>query len=166
MDLKLVKALVRIMKGGDVSELELEDTNAGTRIHLKRGPETAAGGHVVNVLPGAGSPAGMPYPGGLPYAAASELEPSEDELEEGLTAGTQEVLSPMVGTFYSAPSPEAENFVQVGSSITADSTVCIIEAMKVMNEIKAELAGEVVKILVESGEPVEHGQPLFLVKTS
>lgn len=165
MDLKLVKALVRIMKGGDVTELDLEDTNAGMRIRLKRGPEVASSGHVVNVLPGSAGPGGMPYPGPVPYPSAGELDVGDEEGEAGLPAGTQEVLSPMVGTFYLAPSPEAEVFVEIGSMITLDSTICIVEAMKVMNEIKAEITGEVVKILVENGEPVEHGQPLFLVKT-
>lgn len=165
MDLKLVKALVRIMKGGDVTELDLEDTNAGTRIRLKRGPDAAASGHVVNVLPGSSAPAGMPYPGPVPYPMPVELDAGEDESEDGLPAGTQEICSPMVGTFYLAASPEAEPFVAIGSTVDFDATICIIEAMKVMNEIKAELAGEVVKIFVENGEPVEHGQPLFWVKT-
>jgi acetyl-CoA carboxylase biotin carboxyl carrier protein len=77
----------------------------------------------------------------------------------------QPIPSPMVGTFYRAGSPEAEPFVSVGTRITPDKVLCIIEAMKVMNEIKAEVAGEIVEILAENGEPVEFGQPLFLVKT-
>ena len=162
MDLKLVKALVRIMKGGDVNELELEDTNAGTRVRIKRGSEQGEGAPVVQLMPGA---AGMPVPGGMPFPATSPAAGSEELAEEGLPLGTQEVLSPMVGTFYRAASPDVEDFVEVGTRVDAESTVCIIEAMKVMNEIKAELSGEVVEVLVQNGEPVEHGQPLFLVKT-
>lgn len=163
MDLKLVKALVRIMKGGDVRELELEDSNAGTRVRIKRGADTEGGSPVVQLLGGAGA---VPAGPAMPYAAAPAAAETEAPAEGGgLPAGTQEVPSPMVGTFYRAASPEAENFVEVGARVTADSTICIIEAMKVMNEIKAEVTGEIVEILVENGEPVEHGQPLFLVKT-
>ena len=80
-------------------------------------------------------------------------------------SGVVEIHSPMVGTFYRSPSPEAEPFVGVGSAVEEETVICIIEAMKVMNEIKAECTGQVVEILVENGEPVEYGQPVFLVKT-
>jgi acetyl-CoA carboxylase biotin carboxyl carrier protein len=83
----------------------------------------------------------------------------------GPPAGTEVFTSPMVGTFYRAPSPDAEVFVREGDAINEDSTLCIIEAMKVMNEIKAEMRGEVVEILVQNGEPVDYGQPLFAIKT-
>ncbi|MGB0333137.1 MAG: acetyl-CoA carboxylase biotin carboxyl carrier protein, partial [Planctomycetota bacterium] len=80
-------------------------------------------------------------------------------------AGVEEITSPMIGTFYASPSPDADPFTAVGDRVGDESVVCIIEAMKVMNEIKAECSGEIVEILVENGEPVEYGQPLFLVKT-
>ena len=89
-------------------------------------------------------------------AAAPARDPAE----------VHEIKSPMVGTFYRSPSPDSEPFVAEGQRIAAETVVCIIEAMKVMNEIRAECRGEVVEILVENGEPVEFGQPLFLVKTS
>ncbi len=162
MDLKLIKALVRIMKGGDVSELELEDSNAGTRVRIRRGPEAGDGGNIVNVMPGGSS---VPVHGGVSYSSAPPQAVAGEDEDLGLAEGTQEVLSPMVGTFYLAASPESEPFVEVGARISLDSTICIIEAMKVMNEIKAEISGVVLEILVENGEPVEHGQPLFLVKT-
>jgi acetyl-CoA carboxylase biotin carboxyl carrier protein len=81
-------------------------------------------------------------------------------------AGIKVIRSPMVGTFYRAPSPDSSNFVEEGAHITEDSVLCIIEAMKVMNEIKAECAGELVKILVANGEAVEYGEPLFHVRTA
>jgi acetyl-CoA carboxylase biotin carboxyl carrier protein len=163
MDLKLIRNLVRIMERGEVNELEIDDEKAGLRIHLKRGDAGGIPGQSVVMMPGAGAP-GMPY-GGPPGA------PGEDDSSGGTGPGArdphlEEITSPMVGTFYQASSPEAENFTAVGKAVDDDSVVCIIEAMKVMNEIKAEMRGEIVEILVENGEPVEFGQPLFLVRPS
>ena len=92
----------------------------------------------------------------MPAAAAAGDR--VDEAAEG-----EVFVSPMVGTFYRAPSPEAESFVDIGERVTADTTLCVIEAMKVMNEIKAEMEGQIAAILVENGEPVEFGQPLFRI---
>jgi acetyl-CoA carboxylase biotin carboxyl carrier protein len=162
MDLKLIQRLIRMMKAGGVGELELEDQKSGVRVRLKQSGESPAsaplvqlmhGGHTAPLAPAAAAPA-------LAAAAPKPAEPAPPAAPAGTT-----VPSPMVGTFYRAPSPEAEPFVQVGSKIAVDSRLCIIEAMKVMNEIKSEIAGEVLEILVENGEPVEFGQPLFLVKT-
>jgi acetyl-CoA carboxylase biotin carboxyl carrier protein len=100
------------------------------------------------------------HPAALAPAAAAPEAPARKE-----TIGTP-IPSPMVGTFYRAGSPEAEPFVSVGKRISPDTVLCIIEAMKVMNEIKSEVSGEILEVLVENGEPVEFGQPLFLVKTS
>ena len=103
-----------------------------------------------------GAPGGLaaaePGAAGSAGAAAAAEEP-----------GTEAVTSPMVGTFYRAPKPDADHFVELDDEVEEDSVLCIIEAMKVMNEIKAEHKGQVVKILVENGEPVEYGQPLFLI---
>jgi len=156
MDLKLIRNLVRIMERGEVSDLEIDDQKAGLRIHLKRGDAHAPhpGGPVVMVPPGQ-APLGGPGWGSLE-------EPDE---EASRPAGVEEITSPMVGTFYRAASPGSDNFTETGQRVDDESVICIIEAMKVMNEIKAEMRGEVVEILVENGEPVEFGQPLFLVKT-
>ena len=158
MDLKLIKNLVRIMERGDVNELEIDDEKAGLRVHLRRGPERQAMGAapVVQVLPGSSA---------APQPAAQDAPAGQAETTQEASRGTQGIVSPMVGTFYRQPSPNDEVFVSVGSFIDEDSVVCIIEAMKVMNEIKAECSGEIVEVLIENGEPVEHGQPLFLVKT-
>jgi len=81
-------------------------------------------------------------------------------------AGTHEIKSPIVGTFYRAPAPDADAYIQVGDSITVGSVLCIVEAMKLMNEIESDVSGKVIKILVENGKPVEYNQPLFLIQTS
>lgn len=157
MDLKLIRNLVRLMERGELSELEIDDQKAGMRLHLKRGTSQANPGPVVMVPPAApGATLPAPMPGVAPAPAAAD--PSERP------EGVMEITSPMVGTFYRSPNPESDAYVSVGQRIGEESVVCIIEAMKVMNEIRAECTGEVVDILVENGEPVEFGQPLFLVK--
>ena len=162
MDLKLIQKLIRMMKHDGVGELELEDQKSGVRVRLKRGsdaPPPAA--PLVQLMHGA-----VPQHLAAPDATAPAGQPAARALEAAPPAapvGTP-IVSPMVGTFYRAPSPDAEPFVSVGTKIEVDSRLCIIEAMKVMNEIKAEVAGEILEILVENGEPVEFGQPLFLVK--
>ena len=164
MELRLIQRIVRLMQKGDITELELDDQKEGVRIHLRRGPEVgAAPAPVVQVVQGGGAPAGVV--GAAPVAAvpgvggaAADAAPAAAVLQ-----GTP-YPSPMVGTFYSSPSPDSDAFVKVGDRIDEDSVLCIIEAMKVMNEIKAELTGEILEVLVENGEPVEFGQPLFLLK--
>jgi acetyl-CoA carboxylase biotin carboxyl carrier protein len=160
MDLKLIRNLIRVMERGEVTELEIDDEKAGFRVHLKRGPGAVGHGPVV-MVPGSATPmAAMPQvpgPAAAPAGAAPEAAPSSTE-------GLVEITSPMVGTFYRSPSPEAEPFAGSGDAIDDETVVCIVEAMKVMNEIRAETSGTIVEVLVESGEPVEYGQPLFLVK--
>lgn len=160
MEIQLIRKLVRLMSGGDLSELEVEDKDSGLRVHLKRGGEAPAGVPMVNVMQGGAS--GAPA-AGMPVPAAAAGAPAQGGNEE-LPTGTP-FPSPLVGTFYRSASPDSEPFVEVGSKIEPDTVVCIVEAMKVMNEIKAETRGEIVEILVENGEPVEFGQPLFLLKT-
>jgi acetyl-CoA carboxylase biotin carboxyl carrier protein len=160
MDLKLIQRLVKLMKEGEVFELELEDEKEGTRLRLKRGrPESPAAPlplvHVMHGAPVSAPVAAAAAPVSAPAPAAQEAAPAP----KGVT-----IQSPMVGTFYRSASPEADPFVRVGSRIEVDRTLCIIEAMKVMNEIKAEISGEILEVLVENGEPVEFGQPLYLVK--
>lgn len=156
MDLRLIRQLVRIMSGAGVTELEIDDTKEGVRVRLKRGQEAPAPGpSLVQLLPGTAPAPAAP----APAAAAPQARE-----QGGAAAGMHTVTSPMVGTFYRSASPEAEPFVDVGARVGEDSVVCIIEAMKVMNEIRAEVRGTVVEVLVENGEPVEYGQPLFLVK--
>lgn len=171
MDLKLIRNLVRIMERGEVTELEIDDEKAGLKVHLKRGHNApVAPGHSVVMMPGAGGPMqggpmqGGPMQGAMSWGGSDDTE--EEEVDTGRPAGVEEVTSPMVGTFYRAASPGADVFADVGTRVDEESVICIIEAMKVMNEIKAEVRGEVVEVLVENGEPVEFGQPLFLVKST
>ena len=163
MDLKLIRNLVRIMERGEVDELEIEDDKAGLRVHLRRGPSGSYAQPSVMMMPGASAQSGpaqapAPLAGGGGGDGATTDAPAR-------AAGVEEITSPMIGTFYSAPSPDADTFASVGDNVGDETVVCIIEAMKVMNEIKAECSGEIVEILVENGEPVEYGQPLYLVKT-
>jgi oxaloacetate decarboxylase alpha subunit len=141
------------MQRADLSDLEVEDTKAGFRVRLRRGGKvSAAGTPVVHVTQG-GAPAAAPVEAAHAPAAAAPAAPAGRPFP-----------SPMVGTFYRSPAPDSDPFVDVGDAIGPETVVCIIEAMKVMNEIKAETSGLVVEVLVENGEPVEFGQPLFLLK--
>ena len=150
MDLKDIKAIIDLMKKNSISEFELERQDF--KIKLKRGPGAAAipqFDEALTLVPpiAAVSTTGGPISG--PHAA---------------TNGELAIKSPMIGTFYRAPSPEAGNYIEVGAEVNADSVVCIIEAMKVMNEIKAEVKGIVTAILVENAKPVEFGQPMFKIR--
>lgn len=159
MELKWIQSLVRLMTKAELTELEIEDHNAGMRVHLRRGPEDAGGAPLVNVLQGGGqqaAPVMAPAPAAAPPAAAAAEAPAAPSGDA--------FLSPMVGTFYRSASPDSDPFVAVGSRVEEDTVLCIVEAMKVMNEIKAETTGEIVEILVENGDPVEFGQPLFTIK--
>lgn len=155
IDIKMLKLLIRLMKENELSELDIRDKDE--QVTLKRGGGTMP----VGVHPGPGvQPLVLPALNAPPAASppATTASPTADE-ETGL-----KITSPMVGTFYSTPSPDAQAFVRVGSRVGPDTVVCVIEAMKVFNEIKAECAGTIIKVLVNSGQAVEFGQPLFLVK--
>jgi acetyl-CoA carboxylase biotin carboxyl carrier protein len=147
MDLKDIKAIIDLMKKNSISEFELERQDF--KIRLRR---ASNGGSQPNVEDG--SPAYLPQTAGGASAAP----------QPGAASNEIEIRSPMVGTFYRAPSPEAANYVEVGAEVSADSVVCIIEAMKVMNEIKSELRGVITQVLVENAKPVEFGQPLFKIR--
>lgn len=155
MDIDDLERIIRLMDEHDLAEVELEEPEKGTKIRLKKAqPEPRPG---PAAAPALAVPAAAPaVPAAVAPAAAAE--PEED-------GNLVEVPSPMVGTFYRSPSPDSDAFVEVGDEIDEETVVCIVEAMKVMNEIKAEVAGEVVEILVKNGEAVEYGQPLLLVRT-
>ena len=147
-DVKKIRRLVQLMKDHDLAEIDLEQGEQ--RIRLRRG------GEVVYQ-----SPAGT-VPVATPVAPAETEQAKPTAAEDALSV----ITSPIVGTFYSASGPDAEPFVKVGDHVGPESTVCIIEAMKVFNEIPAEVSGKVVAVLVASGDPVEFGQPLFKVDVS
>lgn len=151
MDVGLLEQIVKLMKANDLSSIDLRDGEK--RISLQRG-----GAVVTHVATAAPAPVHVAAPASAAPASAAAA-PAVDE-----DAGLIPIKSPMVGTFYSAASPEAKPFVNVGSTVDEETDVCIIEAMKVFNNIKAECRGTIAKILVTNGQTVEFGQPLFLVK--
>jgi len=158
-----LRELIQLIRENDFSEFELE--REGFRVRFRRGGEllersggasseirelpSASGNIIDSSIPAASAPS---HPG-----AKAQTEASEDQ-------GLHIIPSPIVGTFYRAASPTADAFVKIGSIVEADTVVCIIEAMKLMNEIQAETTGEITKIYVENGQPVEYGQPLFGIK--
>lgn len=142
MDIEQIKQLVQLMIDNDLSELDV--TDGETKVLLKRGPGNIP---VVAAAPAA------------PAAAAPPAEAQEAGGEELL-----EIKSPMVGTFYTAASPDSEPYVTAGTAVGEDTVVCIIEAMKVMNEINSECSGTIVQVCVKNAQPVEYGQVLFRVR--
>jgi len=170
MNLKEIKELIELISEKGFAEFEIE--RQGFRLRINRfapSPAQAAppapqpGASPQAVAPGDPSAfAPRPERRSTDQAPKAEAQPREAIVPE-LSLHT--IKSPIVGTFYRAPSPNSEPFVKLGDNIEADSVVCIIEAMKLMNEIQAEVSGEVVKIFVENGQAVEYGQPLFGIKT-
>lgn len=161
MDLQYLRRLLKIVDESGIEEFILEEDS--TKLHVIRSR---------NIPPASAT---MPIP--LPVAPLPTLPPttmlpaeglppvaSETPMPDGI--GVHTLRSPIVGTFYRAASPEAEAFVTVGQTVTAGATVCIIEAMKIMNEIEADVSGKIVRILVENGQAVEYNQPLFLIHTA
>ncbi len=154
MELEQIKAIIGMMKDNDLSEFSMEQD--GLKIRIKRGPE---GFQQSVTLPPAPSPSAAgavtaPAPAPAPVAPASAP----------VATDAKHIVSPMVGTFYRAPSPDAPTYVEVGQEVDPETVVCIIEAMKVMNEIKAEVKGVVTEVLAENAKPVEFGQKLFAVR--
>jgi len=149
-DIKEIKTIIDLMKKNDLSVFEIE--KEGFRLKIQRGPSgqaTAAALVPAAVLPKAGT-------------TVPEVEPASPRPIESVPL--KEIVSPMVGTFYRAASPDASPFVDVGKTVTEETVVCIIEAMKVMNEIKAETNGVVAEVVAENGKPVQFGQVLFKVR--
>jgi len=160
MDLKDIKAIIDLMRKNNLSEFELERQEY--KIKLKRG---GGGVHPVSEESGyyplaAITPVPPPLPAPSSVAAAAPANTA------AAGPASLEIESPMIGTFYRAPSPESQSYVEVGSEVNPETIVCLIEAMKVMNEIKAEIKGVVTHILVENAKPVEFGQPLFRIRPS
>ena len=153
MDLRKLKKLIDLVQESGIAELEITEGEEKVRI-VKQGPAQAA-------------PAAAPPPNHAPAAAVAPIAPvapvvAAQDPAEAPPEG-HAVKSPMVGTFYRTPSPDAKAFVEVGQSVKEGQTICIIEAMKLMNEIECDKAGTVKAILVENGQPVEYGQPLIII---
>ncbi len=153
MELNEIKEVIEMMKENDLTEFSME--RDGLRIRIKRGPE---GFQQTVIAPSSQAPASVVNPPPQ-VAPVTTTTPAEPEPENGTC-----IVSPMVGTFYRAASPDTPPFAEVGQAVDEDTVVCIIEAMKVMNEIKAEMKGVITEVLAENAKPVEFGQKLFAVR--
>jgi acetyl-CoA carboxylase biotin carboxyl carrier protein len=151
MDIRKVKKLIELLEESGISELEISEGEESVRIsrHPRMAPPAAS------PPPQAAPVALAAAPAQLPATAAGEHKPRKDD---------QTITSPMVGTYYSASAPGAKPFIEIGMEIKVGQTVCIIEAMKMMNQIESDKAGRVTAILAKNGEPVEFGQPLFVIE--
>jgi acetyl-CoA carboxylase biotin carboxyl carrier protein len=156
MDLNLIKKLVRIVDTSEITDLEVEENGLRIKVAKKiRSYRQDGLQHVVF---------GQPPVTEQPAARTVIEEISTNGLEN--QANLHEIKSPIVGTFYRAPAPDADAYINVGDTVSSGSVLCIIEAMKLMNEIESDISGKIVKILVDNGRPVEYNQPLFLIQSS
>jgi acetyl-CoA carboxylase biotin carboxyl carrier protein len=156
-----LRELVEFLKANEIAEFDMEQDDLKVRIKFAGEPQAAAGGvdlaHLSRLM--ASAPAAASAPVAAVTAAAAESAPAAAPAET-----LHEVKSPIVGTFYESPSPGTPSFVNVGDQVEVGQVLCIVEAMKLMNEIESDVAGEVVKRIAISGQPVEYGQPLFAIK--
>ncbi|NNE91385.1 MAG: acetyl-CoA carboxylase biotin carboxyl carrier protein [Verrucomicrobiales bacterium] len=152
MDLKEIKKIIELMDEHGLSQFKLEEKDS--KLELKKGGLEVAPVQQV----------AAPAPVAAPQAPAASGDPSPAAAGDGLAPDEVEIPSPMVGTFYRASDPDSDSFVEIGSQVEESSPVCIIEAMKVMNEISADVKGTITQVLVENGTPVQYGEPLFRVK--
>jgi acetyl-CoA carboxylase biotin carboxyl carrier protein len=159
VELKEIKLIIDLMTRNGLTEFELEKDNV--KIRIKRGPGDGA---EIVTFPQTQTPL-IPFPGGnVANVSTTGQSGSSTQTPAAPASDLKEIKSPMVGTFYRSPSPESPSYVEIGQAVTEDTVVCIIEAMKVMNEIKAETKGVIAEVMVENGKPVEFGKPLFRVK--
>lgn len=154
MDLSYVKKIIKLVEHSEIDELELEEE--GRKIRVARNRKVEVVSQVPYSVPMAAPAAAV--------GASAEQKPIAAALESGKQY--HEVRSPIVGTFYRAPAPDAEVYTEIGQAVKVGTVLCIVEAMKLMNEIESDAEGTIVKILVENGKPVEYNQPLFLIEKS
>jgi len=155
MDIRKVKKLIELVQESGIAELEIKEGEETVRIRLMGadGPTT----HLVHAAPRTAHVGGLPAPG-ADMGAVPMAVPEKAHKDENV------VTAPMVGTYYSAPAPGAKQFVEIGTEVKVGQTLCIIEAMKMMNQIESDKPGKVTAILVKNGDPVEFGQPLFVIE--
>lgn len=158
MDLNLIKRLVKIVDSSGVTDLEIEED--GTKIKIAKKIRNSQAVSQVQ-LPDS-VPQQIVTANQVQNETEVKVEPPKEE--EKVAQNLHEIRSPIVGTFYRASSPEADSFIQIGSDVSPGTILCIVEAMKLMNEIEADVNGKIAKILVENGKPVEYNQPLFLIE--
>jgi len=161
MDLKEIRQLVKMVEGSNINEIEIEED--GKKLRISKSFPSHNGD--IHILPAA-TPSALPVAAAASQTAGIDAAAPPAPAEPALAANVIEVRSPMVGTFYRAPSPDADPYVEVGQSVAVGQTLCIVEAMKLMNEIETEISGKIKEILVENAQPVEYNQVLFLIEKS
>jgi acetyl-CoA carboxylase biotin carboxyl carrier protein len=155
MDIRKVKKLIELLEESGISELEIHEGEESVRISRYSQASAPA---VPMYAPPVGAPAQITMPAAGPAATGEPAAAAKEEISG------HAINSPMVGTFYRAPSPGAKPFVEVGQSVNVGDTLCIVEAMKLLNQIESDKAGKIKAILVENGQPVEYGEPLFIIE--
>ena len=159
MDIRKVKKLIELLEESGVAEIEIREGEESVRISRHGAAPVTT---YVQAQPAAAA-ASVAAPAAA-TAAAAAARAAEEESEAAASRGENAVTAPMVGTFYASPAPGAKPFVDIGSEVKVGQTLCIIEAMKMMNQIESDKAGKVAAVLVKSGDPVEFGQPLFVIE--
>jgi acetyl-CoA carboxylase biotin carboxyl carrier protein len=154
MDLNLIKKLIKILESSEVTDLEIEEN--GTKVKLAK---------KVRITQAVSIPQ-QQITAPTNQQSSVSVEKVDEKKSSDDNSGLHEIKSPIVGTFYRAPAPDAESYSQVGDEVSVGSVLCIVEAMKLMNEIESDVSGKIVKILVDNGKPVEYNQPLFLIQKS
>src|SRR5690625_3180107 len=161
MKVQELREIIRLVDQSSISELTYE--NNGSSITLKKQVISSEQTNTTQQIVESNKPVQETKQQNV-EAVVTKVEKEAVKVADNVEEGVTEIISPMVGTFYRKPSPESDNYVEVGDNVTNDSIVCIVEAMKLFNEIEAEISGEIIEILVGDGELVEYGQPLFKVK--
>jgi acetyl-CoA carboxylase biotin carboxyl carrier protein len=166
MDLDYLKKLVNIFDDSKAEDLEIEEEGAVIRLSKRNQPDNSNNqGTVINLSAGGGfAPSSMQQPIQTQSIATPAPVVVQEAPKVAVASNLHEIKSPIVGTFYRAPSPDSDSFVEVGSRVSVGTALCIIEAMKLMNEIESDVSGTIESILVASGQPIEYNQPLFTIK--
>lgn len=161
MELSYIKKIIKLVENSDIDEVEIEEE--GKKIRVAKSRNSLPANYQIPMIP---PPMHLPPPSPAPSAPATAGGPAPGETKPSTEKKYHEIRSPIVGTFYRAPAPDAEPYVEVGQRISKGTVLCIVEAMKLMNEIESDVDGTLVKILVENGKPVEYNQTLFLIDPS
>jgi acetyl-CoA carboxylase biotin carboxyl carrier protein len=166
MEIKEIRQLIKLVESAEISEIEIEEE--GKKVRISKNSQHSAESIMMNPAPMVSYTPQAPVAGAPPATAPVAPDTMSPEAPAATAESPggefQEVRSPMVGTFYRSPAPDADAYVEVGQNITVGQTLCIIEAMKLMNEIESDFAGKISKILVENAQPVEYNQVLFLIE--
>lgn len=161
MDLAYVKKVIKLIEKSDVDEIEIEEEGKKIRVAKHKNSQPTYITQAANPIPAAPPPSQQLAAG---QSSAPAVAPPQAQSPPRTEARLHEVRSPIVGTFYRAPAPDAENYVEVGQAVSVGRVLCIVEAMKLMNEIESDVNGRIAQILVENGKPVEYNQVLFLIE--